>query len=90
MSYIPVESFPPGTPVRVREVTLRRGQPIEVETIGVVEEWDRLPTGSWYAHGKNTKVWLDRLKIRKVDGELSLIVIDDGASIARLEPAASS
>jgi hypothetical protein len=81
--------FPPGTPVRVRELTERRGEPIFVETVGTVEEWEELPTGSWYAHGKDDKLWLQRLKLRKVDGEISLIVVDDGTYIAKLEPAKS-
>ena len=87
MTHITSQLFPPGTPVRVREVTERRGQPIQVETVGVVEEWEELPTGSWFAHGKNDKLWLQRMKLRKVDGEISLIVVDDGTSIARLEAA---
>jgi hypothetical protein len=88
MVFLPRESFPPGTPVRVRQLTVRRGKPIEAETVGVIESWDELSTGSWYAHGKNDKLWLQRLRLRKVDGEISVIVVDDGTSIAKLEPAA--
>ena len=87
-AHLPTEDFPPGTPVRVRQVTARRGGPIEVETVGVVNQWEVLPTGSWYAHGKNDKLWLVRLKLRKLDGEISLLVIDDGTSISKLEPLA--
>ena len=87
MTQMPDQLFPPGTPVRVRELTIRRGEPIHVETIGVVEDWEERPTGSWFAHGKNDKLWLQRLKLRKVDGEISIIVVDDGTSIARLEAA---
>lgn len=79
--------FPPGTPVRVREVTDRRGEDIIVETIGVVEAWEKLPTGSWYAHGKDGRLWLRRLKLRKADGEISVLVIDEGTSIAKIEAA---
>ena len=89
MAHLPQEAFPPGTPVRVRQVTERRGKPIETEVVGVVQSWERQPTGSWYAHGKDDRLWLDRLKLRKVDGEETLIVVDDGTSIARLEPASS-
>ena len=89
MDHLPTEAFPPGTPVCVRQKTVRRGGPIEVETVGVVVEWEMLPTGSWYAHGKNDKLWLARLKLRKVDGEISLLVLDEGTSIARLEPVSS-
>lgn len=31
------------------------------------------------------KLWLTRLRLRKVDGEITLLVIDDSTSIARLE-----
>ena len=81
--------FPPGTPVCVRETIERRGRPIQVETVGVVEAWEELPTGSWYAHGKKDRLQLRRLVLRKVDGEKTVLVVDDGTTIARLEPAKS-
>ena len=91
--------FPPGTPVCVRQLVVRRGEPLVAETIGVVEAWSEEPTGSWYAHGKEPrsgpaaverpgrKLWLGRLRLRKVDGEVTLLVIDDATQIARLEAA---
>ncbi len=79
--------FPPGTPVRVTLVTHRRERSLETQVVGVVEAWQDLPTGSWYAHGKDDKLWLRRLRLRKVDGEVTLLVIDDRTSIAKLEPA---
>jgi len=82
-------SFPPGTLVGVTEVTTRRDKSIEVQTVGVVESWEELPTGSWYAHGRNDRLWLRRLKLRKLDGEITLLIIDDGTSIAKLETAKS-
>jgi hypothetical protein len=84
---MPEVLFPPGTPVRVKAIIVRRGQSIEVVTVGVVEAWEDRPTGSWYAHGKHDKLWLKRLKLRKVDGEITLLVIDDRTSIAKLEAA---
>jgi len=77
--------FPPGTPVCVRQTIERRTQDIETEVIGVVEAWTDEPTGAWYAHGKQHKLWLKRLKLRKSDGELVLLVLDDRTSIAKLE-----
>lgn len=82
--------FPPGTPVRIRQITWRRGGALEAEVVGVVEQWEALPTGSWYAHGKKDKLWLKRLMLRKVDGERALVVIDDGTHIAKLEAAPAS
>ncbi len=78
--------FPPGTPVCVRQIVEQRVQDIETEVVGVVEAWVDEPTGSWHAHGKQHKLWLKRLKLRKADGELVLLVVDDGTSIAKLEP----
>jgi len=77
--------FPPGTPVQVKETIRRRGVPLETQVIGLVEAWEDLPTGSWYANGKDDKLWLKRLRLRKADGEVTLLVIDDLASIAKLE-----
>jgi len=81
--------FPPGTPVCVRQVTRMRAEDFETETVGVVETWEDLPTGSWYAHGKDHKLWLRRLKLRKSDGEISVIVVDDQTYLAKLEAASS-
>jgi len=80
-------AFPPGTPVSVTETTILRDKPIETQVIGVVEAWEDLPTGSWFARGKNDRLWLKRLRLRKADGETTLLVIDDGTSIAMLEAA---
>lgn len=81
--------FPAGTPVRVQQSVDRREGAIEVQVVGVVEAWEELPTGSWYAHGRHDRLWLQRLKLRKADGELTLLVCDDRTAIARVEPAAT-
>jgi len=88
MAQVPEELFPAGTPVRVLQTTQRRGTSYESQVVGVVESWDNRPTGSWHAHGKNDKLWLSRLKLRKADGEITLLVIDDATSIAKLESTA--
>ncbi len=80
--------FPPGTPVCVRQTIIKRGENIVSETVGVVESWDENPTGSWFVHGKNDRLQLKRLTLRKVDNELTSIVIDDATSIAKIEAAA--
>lgn len=83
-----VESqFPVGTPVCVKQTIERRNESLEAEVVGVVEAWEELPTGSWYAHGRKDKLWLKRLKLRKVDGEVTLLIVDDSTAIARLEAA---
>ena len=80
-------AFPPGTPVCVTETTLLRNKPIETQIIGVVQAWEDMPTGSWFARGKDDRLWLKRLRLRKADGEITVLVVDDGTSIAKLEAA---
>ena len=53
---------------------------------GIVEACRPEPTGSWCAHGKNDKLWLIRLRIRKDDGELTALVIDHNSRIEVLTP----
>jgi hypothetical protein len=77
--------FPAGTPVAVRQIVQRRGAAWQSEITGVIESWEERPTGSWYAHGKNDKLWLQRLTLRKMDGEITTVVIDDKTYLARLE-----
>ncbi len=77
--------FPPGTPVCVRQTIELRGQDIETEIVGVIEAWEESPTGSWYAHARDGKLQLRRLKLRKVDGEITLLIVDNKTSIAKLE-----
>lgn len=89
INFVPDAVFPPGTPVVVRHTLERRGKPFQIDVVGVVEEWADLPTGSWYAHGKRDRLWLKRLKLRKVDGEITLLVVDNSTQIARLEPQAT-
>ncbi len=87
---MPEQMFPVGTPVCVTETVRRRDRATETRTIGTIEAWEELPTGSWYAQGKNDRLWLRRLKLRKADGEISLLVVDDSTSIAKLEAMSKS
>ncbi len=87
---MPETMFPPGTPVRIKQLLERRGDSYETEVIGVVEAWEDQPTGSWYAHGKNGRLWLKRLKLRKADGEITFLVIDDRTFIAKIESRAEN
>jgi len=80
-------NFPVGTPVRIVRTVLQRDESYESEAVGLVEGWMDEPTGSWYAHGKNDRYWLQRLKLRKADGELTVLVIDDATRIAKIETA---
>jgi len=43
---------------------------------GEVMGLEQRKTGSWYAHAKDDKLWLDRLTLRKNDGEIVVINLD--------------
>lgn len=86
-SSYPEQTFPVGTPVCVHTTTWRRDRATRTETIGTIEAWEVLPTGSWFVHGRHDRLWLRRLKLRKLDGEISLLIVDDSTAIAKLEAA---
>jgi hypothetical protein len=48
---------------------------------GTILEYMQKPTGSWFAHSKNDKLWLDRLKLRRDDGELTTLNLDEYSHI---------
>ena len=80
--------LPPGTKVRVTQQVQHKRWTQTVE--GEVVAFGQQKSGSWYAHGKDDKLWLDRLELRKADGELVVINLDRYSRIERLDPAAGS
>jgi hypothetical protein len=85
--------FPEGTPVIVKEESRTgRGVFVSSEIVGTVIAWRHEATGAWYAKNgdpntPNTAGHLQllRLSLRKVDGEMTDLVIDDHSSIAELK-----
>ncbi len=71
------EQLPPGVRVRVTQQIPARHYALSSEIRGTVMEYKQKHTGSWYAHSKDDKLWLDRLLIRKDDGELTTLNLDD-------------
>jgi hypothetical protein len=66
----------PGQRVRLFQEIDRREGNWRNEVVGTVVEAFAQKTGSWNAHGKDDRLWLNRIRIRKDDGEESLISID--------------
>jgi hypothetical protein len=83
------KEWPPGTRVQVVQSFVHGRGTVEARVEGVVESWSDEPTGSWFAHGKDDRLWLKRLRLRKDDGEISLLVVDDRSQIELVEAAAS-
>ena len=80
--------IPPGTLVRVEQVIERRAGAYSTVIEGEVVSHDLEPTGAWYAHGKKGKLWLTRLRIKKPDGEISVLNLDSNSRITILKPGA--
>lgn len=43
---------------------------------GSVVRYEQSKTGSWYAHAKDDRLWLDRLILKKDDGEIVYLNLD--------------
>lgn len=68
--------------VRIEQVIHTREGDWKTVVEGKVVTVMAKPTGSWFAHGKDDKLWLYRLRIRKEDGELVEINVDRDTRIS--------
>ena len=82
----------PGVRVKVIQQIAARNYTWTSDVTGTVVAYEQKQTGSWFAHSKNDKLWLDRLLIRKTDGELTTLNLDDYSHVEILtdEPAAAT
>jgi hypothetical protein len=53
---------------------------------GTVVDFSQRETGSWFAHSKDDRLWLDRLTLRKDDGEISTLNLDDYSRVEIQSP----
>lgn len=67
----------PGVRVRVTQQIPARDYAWTADVRGTIVDYQQKRTGSWYAHSKNDKLWLDRLVIKKDDGEISTLNLDE-------------
>lgn len=74
----------PGKRVRVKQRIDEREGAWTTWVEGVVERVEERATGSWFAGGKRDKLWLQRLLLKKDDGELVLLNLDDGTQVESL------
>lgn len=76
----------PGQRVRVTQQTPRLSGSQSISVEGVVVQAGQQKTGSWFAHSKDNKLWLDRLEIRKDDGELVVVNLDQYSRVEVISP----
>jgi hypothetical protein len=67
----------PGTRVTVTQQIAGRNYTLPTATRGTVVKFEQRTTGSWFAHSKGDKLWLDRLVIQLPDGEITTLSLDD-------------
>jgi hypothetical protein len=48
---------------------------------GTVVKFGQGKTGSWFAHSRDKKLWLDRLEIRRDDGEQIVLNLDQYSNV---------
>jgi hypothetical protein len=80
----------PGAKVKVTQQIAARNYSLSSDIRGTVVAYDQKTTGSWFAHSKNDKLWLDRLTLRKEDGELITLNLDGFTSIVVESPASGA
>jgi hypothetical protein len=77
-----------GRLVRVTQQVPRLSGTGSISVEGTILRFGQQKTGSWFAHSKDNRLWLDRLELRKADGELVVINLDQYSSIETLGDAA--
>ena len=77
-------NYQPGKRVRVTQQVPRRDGAWTESIEGVITRFQQEKTGSWYAHSKDDKLWLDRLELRLDDGEYTILNLDQYTSIEEL------
>lgn len=73
---ITTDSLAPGTRVRITKQVARQGNALTSSVEGTVLKAEQRKTGSWFAHSKDDRLWLDRLEITKDDGEIYVCNVD--------------
>ncbi len=65
-----------GQRLRVTQQVPRQNGNVTSTVEGTLIRFEQQKTGSWFAHSKDGKLWLDRLELRKDDGELISMNVD--------------
>lgn len=77
MNPVVAAQLKPGVRIKVTQQIAARDYSWSADVTGTVVQFEQKKTGSWFAHSKNDKLWLDRLVIKKDDGEITTLNLDD-------------
>ena len=81
--------FVPGAKVQVTQQIPHRDRTWTNLIKGEIVSFEQRPTGSWFAHSKSDRLWLDRMVIKREDGEIMTLILDDYSYVEILPPAAA-
>ena len=70
-----------GMRVRVTQQMVRGAESSSSSIEGEVVRCGQQKTGSWFAHARDKKLWLDRLELRMDDGELVVVNLDQYSAV---------
>jgi len=85
--------FKPGQRVLITQQVPRLTGTMATRVEGRVVSFGQSKTGSWFAHSKDKKLWLDRVELQKDDGERVVVNLDQYSRVEGLdspEPASSA
>jgi len=81
--------YRPGQRVRITQRVVRLDRPgggtMTTAFEGVITRAYQGKTGSWFAHSKDKKLWLDRLELKKDDGEMVVCNLDQFSEVEILK-----
>lgn len=78
------ETYKAGQRLRVTQQVphLGNADPTTAASVeGTLVNFTQQKTGSWFAHSKDHKLWLDRLLLKKDDGEMVYVNLDQYSSV---------
>ena len=71
----------PGSRVRVTQQVPTPDGVWTTAVEGTVQRFRQATTGSWFAHSKDDRFWLDRLEMKLDDGEVTILNLDQYSRI---------
>ena len=86
----PIDEFQPGQRVLVTQQLPQRDEVWTNRLEATVVRYEQKKTGSWFAHSKDDKLWLDRLVLKKDDGEIVVCNLDQYTHIELLDAPADA
>ena len=80
-----VDKLAPGSRVRIEQRIDRREGNWTAVIEGEVIKVSTAPTGSWFAHGDHERYLLKRIRLRKDNGEVTVVALDEDSRLTVLE-----